>query len=288
VPLNLKPGQKAELELGSGGATLTGRVKLTGKLPAGLDCTYSLNYLVRREPGVGPPPEVAAAGFDVRKGWRDSWHDTPEGRTFLNTLHKWFVKLAPDGSFRVSGVPAGEYDLAVAVYAKPSGCLTDALARRVVQVKVSAEGEVAVPEIAAEVVPGPAVGDTPALSFTRPDGKPGSLADVRGEYTVVHFWASWCAPCKKQAPELKKLHEKYAVRDLRTLSLSLDEDAEAWAAATKGLALPWSHGRLGAGGAPGVSSVPAYWLLDPAGKIVAKAFDLDELGAAVEKHLPRR
>src|SRR5262245_51299261 len=138
VPLNLKPGERVDLELGSGGATLTGKVKLTGKLPEGLDCTYSLNYLVRREPGITPPPEVAATGFDARNGWRDAWHQSSEGLAYLSTLQRWFVKLAPDGSFRVSGVPPGEYDLAVAVYAKPSGCLIDPLARRVVRVTVTA------------------------------------------------------------------------------------------------------------------------------------------------------
>ena len=67
-PLDLKPGQRAELDLGGGGALLTGKVTLTGKVPADLDCTYSLNHLVRREPGITPPPEIDGLGFDVRQG----------------------------------------------------------------------------------------------------------------------------------------------------------------------------------------------------------------------------
>jgi uncharacterized GH25 family protein len=121
VPLDLQPGQKAELDLGDGGSILKGKVKLTGKVPADLDCTYSLNYLVERAPGIAPPPEIARLGFDARKGWQDSWSQTPEGLAYLSTLRHWFVKLAPDGAFRISGVPAGEYDLAVAVYSKPDG-----------------------------------------------------------------------------------------------------------------------------------------------------------------------
>lgn len=286
VPLDLKPGEKADLALGSGGATVTGRVKLTGKVPADLDCTYSLNYLVRREPGIVPPSEVTAAGFDARTGWRDAWHQTDEGRAYLHTLRHWFVKLAPDGTFRVSGVPPGEYDLAVSVYAKPSGCLTDPLARRVVRVTVTDRAEQAVPEIAAEVVPIPAVGDVPALSFKRPDGTTGTLADGRGTYTVVHFWASWCGPCKKQLPALRALQAKFAARGLAVLSLSLDEGDAAWRAAVKGLDLPWPQGRVGADGVPGVSSVPAYWLLDPAGKIAAKAFDPDDFATVLADRLP--
>ena len=174
VPLDLKPGQQVELDLGGSGAIVKGKVKLTGKVPADLDCTYSLNYLVRRTPGIAPPPSIAKLGFDIRKGWQSTWHKTQEGQAYLNTLQHWFVKLAPDGTFRISGVPPGEYDLAIEVYAKPSGCLVDPLAQKVVRVTVTAadaaRGELTMPEIPAEVVPVPMVGDTPSFSFQRADG----------------------------------------------------------------------------------------------------------------------
>src|SRR5262249_1476301 len=184
VPLDLKPGQRADLDLGGAGAVVKGKVRLTGKVPPGLDCTYSLNYLVRRAPGITPPAAITEMGFDARKRWRDSGGKAAEGQAYLSTLQHWFVKLAPDGGFRIGGVPPGEYDLAVEVYAKPSGCLVDPLARKVVPVTMTAadaaRGELTLPETAAPVIPVPAVGDVPVLRFRRSDGTAGALGDCRG------------------------------------------------------------------------------------------------------------
>ena len=180
VPFDLKPGQHAEFDLGGAGTVVAGKVALTGKVPADLNCTYSLNYLVRREPGIALPPAIASLGFDIRKGWQPSWLKTLEGQAYLSSLQQWFVKLGADGSFRISGVPPGDYDLAVEVYAKPSGCLVDPLARKVARVTVTAadaaRGELTLPAITATVVPIPSVGDAPVLTFQRAGGVAGTLA----------------------------------------------------------------------------------------------------------------
>ena len=149
----------------------------------------------------------------------------------------------------------------------------------------AARGELSLPEITAKIVPIPSVGDTPILTFRRPDGANGTLKAHRGRYTVVHFWASWCGPCKQQLLGLRRLRERYAARGLALLGVSVDHDAAEWQTALKQLDLPWPQGRLAVASDAGVSSVPAYWLLDPSGKIIAKVYDVDELAKALADRL---
>jgi thiol-disulfide isomerase/thioredoxin len=283
MPLDLRPGQRAELDLGGAGATVTGHVKLTGKRPADLDCTYSLNYLISRTTRITPPAGFDVTAFDANEPWSPAFLKTQEGQAYRRSFPSWFVKLAPDGSFRVSGVPPGDYDLVVEVYAKPSGCLVDPLARTTVRVTVPAgQDTLTLPDVAAEVVPIPEVGDVPEFAFRGPDNAGGSAADLRGRVTVVHFWASWCTPCKAQLPALRRVVADFAKHDIATVGLSLDDKPAAWTAALQRHDLPWPQG-LVTDGAKAVGSVPAYWLIDPAGKLVAKAHDPVELRAALAK-----
>jgi beta-lactamase regulating signal transducer with metallopeptidase domain/uncharacterized GH25 family protein/thiol-disulfide isomerase/thioredoxin len=282
VPVDLQPGQHTELDLGAAGTTLKGRVKLVGNVPSGLDCHWSINHLIRREPGVKPPDSIGQLGFDIRNGWQPKWLSTNEGQAYLTTLQHWHVQLAPDGTFSISGVPSGDYDLAVKVYAKPEGCLVDPLAQKVERVTVTAadlkRGELTLPDISAPVVSVPAAGDVPKLNFEREDGSPGTLEEFRGRYLIVHFWASWCGPCRQQLPAVRKLYDDFvSARQAAIVSVSLDDDTVTWHGALKEHNMPWTQGRFTTEATAGVSSVPAYWLLDPTGKILAKSSNIGEI-----------
>jgi peroxiredoxin len=67
-----------------------------------------------------------------------------------------------------------------------------------------------------------------ALNFTLPDldGNPVSLADFSGQPVIINFWATWCAPCRIEMPELQAAYEAYQDEGLVILALNQDEPAD--------------------------------------------------------------
>ena len=69
---------------------------------------------------------------------------------------------------------------------------------------------------------------SPDFKATDINGKEYSLSDFEGKYVYIDIWATWCGPCKREAPFLKELEEVYKDEDIYIISLSCDSDREAW------------------------------------------------------------
>jgi len=119
----------------------------------------------------------------------------------------------------------------------------------------------------------------PAPDFTLPDvnGKQVSLKDLRGKYLYIDFWATWCGPCIKEIPSLKKTVEEYQGKNIRFMSISYDKagDHEKWRkyvidnelTGIQLIADVKTHSLLNK--TFNIDLIPRFLLLDPQGNIVS-------------------
>ena len=135
----------------------------------------------------------------------------------------------------------------------------------------------------------------PAPEFTLHDldGQPVSLSQFKGQVVLIDFWASWCAPCIGDLPDLRRIKRKAADQPLVFLNLSLDTDEAAWREAVDKHEIEGVHVRADGWGADvaksyQVNSLPSYYLVDSQGLIVERLRILrntDEIVATIEKSL---
>ncbi|WP_338733644.1 TlpA disulfide reductase family protein [Mangrovimonas cancribranchiae] len=122
----------------------------------------------------------------------------------------------------------------------------------------------------------------PNFTAPNPEGEMITLNDIKGKVTIIDFWAAWCGPCRKENPNVVKVYNKYHEKGLEIVGVSLDgtprqKDAKAaWIEAIEKDGLTWHQvSNLQYFNGPvakqyNISSIPATFILDSEGKIVAK------------------
>ena len=83
--------------------------------------------------------------------------------------------------------------------------------------------------------------DAPDFALQTVDGDKLKLSDLQGKYVLIDFWASWCGPCRRENPNLVKLYKKFRKKDFTILSVSLDNNADAWKKAINKDGLLWPN-----------------------------------------------
>jgi thiol-disulfide isomerase/thioredoxin len=117
-----------------------------------------------------------------------------------------------------------------------------------------------------------------AMDFVLNDvqGEPLSLAAYKGKYVLVDFWASWCRPCRAENPVVVEVYNRYKNRNFDIVGVSLDENYEQWVQAIQQDGLAWRHASDLKGWNSDIArmydiqSIPANFLLNPQGRIIAR------------------
>jgi cytochrome c biogenesis protein CcmG, thiol:disulfide interchange protein DsbE len=114
-------------------------------------------------------------------------------------------------------------------------------------------------------------GPAPAFDLPRLDGRGRvSLASLRGKAVIVNFWASWCVPCKREAPALERSWRKHSGEGLVVLGIDANDvsgDARHFARKL-GLTYPLVHAPTTIWDDWGVTGVPETFFVDRRGRLV--------------------
>ena len=118
----------------------------------------------------------------------------------------------------------------------------------------------------------------PDFAAPTPEGKQLALNEIKGKATIIDFWASWCGPCRRENPNVVKVYNKYHDKGLEIISVSLDKpnQKQRWLDAIEKDKLTWHHvSNLKYFNDPvarmyNVNAIPATFILDAEGRIVAK------------------
>lgn len=131
----------------------------------------------------------------------------------------------------------------------------------------------------------------PDIAIPNAQGKTMRLSDLKGKVVLIDFWASWCGPCRKAMPALRRSYASYKLKGFEIYGISLDEDRNDWKKATVADKISWVQVNEPGGWesntakAWNIEALPSSFLLDQQGKIVAVNPSEEELNALLKKML---
>ncbi|MBR7027344.1 MAG: TlpA family protein disulfide reductase [Bacteroidales bacterium] len=130
----------------------------------------------------------------------------------------------------------------------------------------------------------------PAFKLPTPEGKMVSLSDFKGKFVVIDFWASWCPDCRKENPDLVKIHSKYAPKGVAFIGVSFDTEREAWLKGIESDNLRWTQvsslvkwKETQISKDYGINWIPTFYLINKQGRVIGAYITAESLAAALEK-----
>lgn len=121
------------------------------------------------------------------------------------------------------------------------------------------------------------------------NGQEAALSSLNAKYILIDFWASWCAPCRRESPELVNLYNKYNPKGFEIYGVALESEKENWLDAIASDQRIWKNvSTLREFETPAafqyaVTSLPANFLIDSDRKIIGKNLHGEELRSTLER-----
>lgn len=131
----------------------------------------------------------------------------------------------------------------------------------------------------------------PDIVANGPDGKPVKLSEHYSKYTLIDFWAAWCAPCRKENPNVVAAYQKYKDKGFSVFGVSLDKNKESWIKAIENDHLGWlqvselQYWNSEIAKQFGVRAIPSNFLIDEHGIIVGRNLRGEALHQKLEELL---
>jgi thiol-disulfide isomerase/thioredoxin len=262
-----QPGQSLSLDFGGSGRAVIGQLEL--------------------------PPNP-----DIPHRWSKNDAGTIEtaGLTWDDPKHRTYRFLIDDnGNFRVPDMPAGKYELSVNVTSLPSpaecggGPRVGRVPKQTFEVTDDSQSDLNLGTLHAEWFKQKGAGEQ-AENFIA-QGRSGSITldQYSGKLVLLDFWATWCAPCLAEMPQVQKLYERFKPnKHFDMIAVSLDESADKAFKMAEERQWPWevafTQGGTQSliGRAYEVTDVPVKFLIGADGTILYRGNDLEELARVIE------